>query len=551
MLIDSRTIPNQTEILTDVCIVGAGTAGITLAHEFVDQGFTVALLESGGRKPDRESHALNAGENVGRPYFALASSRARFLGGCCNRWLLKLGDGGLGARVRPLDPIDFEKKSWVPHSGWPFNKKHLDPYYDRAQQICRVDPISYAPEDWVDTEGRKPFEFHDRRLQTVMFKFCAKDPFLRIYLERIIGAANIKTYLYANVVDIETDENARTASGVKVSCLHGPTFHVKARIVILALGGLETPRLLLLSNRVQREGLGNQNEVVGRYFMEHPHFRLGYIVPFDPAVIARTAFYNQVHQVNQVPVVGKIALTEATIRKEKLLNFVTQLNPRVMLTSMLAAAMYPKVASKGVKSFKILRGLLSERKVPPDIGRHVFDMVKGIDDICVSAVHKIRRDVMHHFSKHSVHAYWLENMSEQSPNPDSRVVLTDQLDQLGQRRIALNWQLADIDIQSAVRSQRIMDAALGASGFGRLYSELNAFTAPEKITGGWHQMGTTRMHEDPRYGVVDTDSRVHGLSNLYIAGPGVFPTTGYANPILTIVAMTVRLADHIRERLKR
>jgi choline dehydrogenase-like flavoprotein len=549
MLIDSHTLQQDTEIHADICIVGAGTAGITLANELVDQSMSVALLESGGNKPDRESHALNEGQNIGRPYFSLDTSRARFLGGCCNRWNLKIGNGRLGARVRPLDAVDFEAREWIPYSGWPFDKTHLDPYYDRAQRICEVEPTSFDPQDWSDPVQRPVLQFNDERAQTVMFKFCPRDPFLKNYLDRIKKAPNIKTFLYGNVIDIETNETASTATGVKVACLHGPSFRVNAKIVVLALGGLETPRLLLLSNRVQSNGLGNGHDIVGRFFMEHPHFRLGYVVPFDADMINATALYNHIHLVDNVAVVAKISLAGDMIRNEKLLNFVTQFNPRIVTLSLLAQAMYPNLPSKSVKSYKAIRTMLAERTTT-DLLHHLGNIVKGLDSVCVSAARKVKRDFIRHFNKKQVPVYWLETMCEQAPNPNSRVLLSDSVDQLGQTRISLDWQLSQNDIESAIRSQRILDEVLQASGIGRLYCELDDLTPPRRITGGWHQMGTTRMHDDPKQGVVDSNSRVHGLSNLFIAGPSVFPTTGYANPTLTIVAMTVRLADHLKAMMR-
>lgn len=551
MLTDSRELTENEQIAADVCIVGGGTAGITLARELANQDFSVVLLESGGIKPDRESHALNAGRNIGHPYFSLDTSRARFLGGCCNRWNLKIGQGRLGARVRPLDAVDFETRPWIPYSGWPFNASHLAPYYECAQEICEVLPIGFEPREWSGAEPNRTIPFTDDRAQTVMFKFCPRDPFLNTYLDQIKRAPNIKTFLYANVVELETNESATTVTGLKVACLQGPRFHVTARITVLALGGLETPRLLLLSDRVMPCGLGNASGIVGRFFMEHPHFRLGYIVPYDVETINQTALYNHINIVNHVAVVAKIALTEATLRKEKLLNFVTQLNPRIVQAWQLAQVMYPNIPSKSVKSVKAIRSMLSERQTPSNMVQHLANIIGGLDGVCISAARKIRRDVLRHFSRKKVHVYWMENMCEQAPNPDSRILLSGELDQLGQRRIDLDWKLSPIDLDSAIRSQQILDDVFQASGLGRLYCELSDFTPPEKIRGGWHQMGTTRMHTDPKQGVVDADSRVHGISNLFIAGPSVFPTGGYANPTLTIVALTVRLADHIKTSMKR
>jgi len=154
--------------------------------------------------------------------------------------------------------------------------------------------------------------------------------------------------------------------------------------------------------------------------------------------------------------------------------------------------------------------------------------------------------VLRVLDKQRVRLFRLSNMSEQSPNPDSRVTLGSDRDSLGQRRVRLDWRLTPFDIESAKRSQEILDKELRHSGLGRLYIELNDKTPPHRINGGWHHMGTTRMHTDPEKGVVDENCCVHGISNLFIDGPSVFPTSGYANPSLTIVALAVRLADHIK-----
>ena len=125
MLIDARSLPNDENVCADICIVGGGTAGLTLAYSLIGKGISVALLESGGLKPDKQSHALNWGENIGLPYYDLDVARARFFGGCCNRWHVALGNRQLGARIRPLDGIDFEERDWVPYSGWPFGKSRV------------------------------------------------------------------------------------------------------------------------------------------------------------------------------------------------------------------------------------------------------------------------------------------------------------------------------------------------------------------------------------------------------------------------------------------
>src|SRR4030042_354894 len=195
MIIDARSLPDREEINTDVCIVGAGTAGITLAKEFIDREFRVCILESGGLKPDPETQSLAWGENVGHPYFSLDTAYARCFGGTTNRWMIHVGDHRFGARMRPFDPIDFEERDWVPYSGWPFDKSHLDPFYHRAQKICEIEPPSFDINDWEDPNTAPRLRFGNDSVKTVVFKFGLRDPFLNDYLSQVKGAPNITTYL--------------------------------------------------------------------------------------------------------------------------------------------------------------------------------------------------------------------------------------------------------------------------------------------------------------------------------------------------------------------
>ncbi len=147
--------------------------------------------------------------------------------------------------------------------------------------------------------------------------------------------------------------------------------------------------------------------------------------------------------------------------------------------------------------------------------------------------------------------YSLFVRAEQAPNPNSRVQLGTDRDALGSRKIVLDWRVGELDRRTVRVALEAIGHAVGAAGLGRLYSRPVA--EPEfwpTVFGGHHHLGTTRMHRDPRSGVVDRDCRVHGLANLYVAGSSVFPTGGFANPTLTIVAMTLRLADHLRSRLR-
>jgi choline dehydrogenase-like flavoprotein len=181
-----------------------------------------------------------------------------------------------------------------------------------------------------------------------------------------------------------------------------------------------------------------------------------------------------------------------------------------------------------------------------ELNRHLSTLFPVANDLAFAVHAKTMRVLSKLSGLRRPVVFLLNHMTEQSPNPDSRVTLTSDRDQFGQNRIQLDWRLSPIDIRSIVRAQQIIDAELRLAGLGRLDIELDGDTPPLHLHGGWHHMGTTRMHQDPKQGVVDANCKVHGVGNLFIAGPSVFPTSGYANPVLTFTALTLRLADHIK-----
>ncbi|HFQ94085.1 MAG TPA: hypothetical protein ENK32_08755 [Anaerolineae bacterium] len=260
--------------------------------------------------------------------------------------------------------------------------------------------------------------------------------------------------------------------------------------------------------------MGNQHDLVGRFFMEHSHFWSGVFVPASPELPRKTGLYNRINQVNGVPVMGKLALNPELIRREKLLNQNIQLMPSVATQAIL----HPNVPANGWQS------------------------------TAVNLYRKARRVLENKVMfRPGVDIFIFANMSEQVPNPDSRVLLGAEKDVFGQNCAYLDWQVTELDIWSVRRTQEILGAALARAGLGRVEIKLKDNRPPRSLHGGYHHMGTTRMHPNPQEGVVDANSRVHSVSNLYIAGPSVFPTGGYANPVLTLVALTVRLADHLKK----
>ena len=542
MFIDARQLPPSQTINTDICIVGAGVAGISMAREFTTAGFKTAVIESGGLTPDKITQSLYWGENIGIPYYPLDTARARFFGGTSHYWHIKLPGTGMGVRLRPMDAIDFETRDWVPYSGWPYDKSVLNFYYERAQEVCQIGPFNYDPDYWADAQ-RPVLPLGNGGVQTTMFQFAEREVFFKQYRNELEKSDQVTVYLHGNVTEIQTTENAKTVTRLRVDCLEGNRFYVKAKYYVISLGGIETPRLLLLSNEIWKQGLGNEHDLVGRFFMEHPHLWSGTYVPSNRKVSNSTGLY-QIFRKNNLPLLAKLTLTEETLRKEKLANWCTSIHPDYHLSYQ----HYMQWDKKGVSAFQGLKRRLGRKPATGSLMGIMADIVSDPISIGLALARKIKGNFKKEFerSRH-VAVFKLNHMAEQTPNPDSRVLLSEEKDRLGQRRVKLDWRLNPIDVETITRAQKIVDAALRQSGLGYLNIETRADEIPAHIHGGWHHMGTTRMHTDPKQGVVDPDCRVHGTSNLYIAGASTFPTVGYANPVLTTIAVVLRLADHLKK----
>ena len=260
MFIDANTLDSGAVIQADICIIGAGAAGISLAREFIGSSLRVCILESGGFEYDDDTQTLFEGENIGFPYYDLKSLRLRFFGGTTNHW---------AGACRPLDAIDFEKRDWVPHSGWPFSKTELDPYYEKAHVLCELGPYDYDPGTWESDESPR-LPINDERVNTAMFQISPPTRFGSVYRAELKNAQNITTYLNANVIDIETSQQGDRVQRVAVTTHdQSVSFTVNAKQIVLATGAIENARVLLACNKQVAAGLGNQHDLVGRYFMEH------------------------------------------------------------------------------------------------------------------------------------------------------------------------------------------------------------------------------------------------------------------------------------------
>ncbi|NMF66724.1 GMC oxidoreductase [Brasilonema octagenarum] len=548
MLKDARLICADQVIETEVCIVGAGAAGITLAREFIGYKTKVCLVESGGLEFDPQTQALAEASTVGDPFLPLKDIRHRMFGGNSNLWSIKIGKGQKGVRYAPLDEIDFEKRDGLPYSGWPIERSHLEPYYKRAQSVCQAGPFAYDPDTW-ENEQAKRLPVNEQQMLSAVFHFGRGNVFSQEYRDELIKADNITVLLNLNAVEIETNESVRTATRLRVASLQGNQFWIAAKVFILAQGGLENPRTLLMSNRQQTAGLGNQHDVVGRYFMDHPLVQGGDFIPADANLFNKMSLYD-LRRVNDVPVLGYFKLPQELMRREQLVNISTVLFPRPS-----------KRQLKAIESFKAMAQALVHRKFSQLLSVKEFvNIIGGIDYVMLASYLAATKNqsLLHGFHRGG----WSElpnnqprfkvfeviHQVEQLPNPANRVVLSKERDPLGCQKLELHWRWDTDNALNIQRSQKIVAQEFASSGLGEYRIEYKEGLPKLGIPSGTaHHMGTTRMHIDPKQGVVDENCQVHGISNLFIAGSSVFPTGGYANPTLTIVALSIRLADWIKK----
>lgn len=515
MIHDFLSYDAEAPIEADICIAGAGAAGITMARQLAGSSLKVILLESGGFDYEDDSQALYQGSNIGHEYFDLDVTRLRYFGGSTNHW---------AGECAPLDPIDMEQKSWVSHSGWPIDRASLDPWYDQAQDIIGLgtydyDHVAVAP------EGSPYLGFAEEKLVHKVWRF--NDPptrFGETYQEDLERAANVDVLLHANLVAIETTANGAHVSSVQIATLDGKTASVRARVFVLALGGLENPRMLLNADDVNPAGLGNDQDLVGRFFADHLNGIAGEIAVSESGWQKAYDFFDLEHIRGRTMVrVGPKAQAE-----RGLLNSVAELGPKPTARN----------TSQGYKALRKVRDDIRHGHFPDELGQRIITVTTDLGGIW--------NGLVEYFVDQHV---YIEVEAEQAPNPDSRVTLDQETDALGLRRIQLDWRLSALDRDTMSGLVQLIGEEVGRLGVGR------AMTAdwlmdggdswPDHQLGGNHHIGTTRMADHPSKGVVDADCRVFGIDNLFVAGSSVFPTIGCANPTLTIVALALRLADHI------
>lgn len=504
MHVDARNLENNSIIEGDICIIGAGAAGISMALEWINTPYKVVLLEGGGFEYDDKIQDLYDGKTTGQRYFPLRSSRLHYFGGTTGHW---------AGYCSTFDEIDFKKRDWVPHSGWPITRADLEPYYPRAQKNVELGPYDYSVAYWQKQfPSYVPLLNNNDVVWNKMWQFSPPTRFGTKYRDAIVKAKNIHLYTYANVVDIKGNQNVSAIEEVTVKNHAGKQHTIKAKQFVLACCSIQNARILLASNTQAPKGLGNDNDNVGRYFMEHLEIKSAQLWLDKPNQLALYMI-----EFNKTKARAEMAISPQKQEEHKILNGTTSLTPLEL------AGKWPSIIETWSKDVKKNEELFKSfdngpEKPAPKNGYQSFELFTRI---------------------------------EQAPNPNSRVTLDTEKDSLGMPRAMLNWELTPLEKRSIRKIYELLGQEVGKAGVGRvkmmnyLWDEKD-YTWPSFTGGGWHHMGTTRMSEDPKNGVVDANCKVHGIANLHIAGASCYVTAAAPNPTLTLIALTLRLSDHLK-----
>jgi choline dehydrogenase-like flavoprotein len=389
----------------------------------------------------------------------------------------------------------------VHRPGWPIAYEELTPWYEAAQATCELGPYTYDASTWFDAFGQRPPSLGSNAA-VGLYRLSPPTRFGTRYRQDLEGDDRCTAILHATAVALVTTPDGGHVRSVDAVSSSGARLSFEAEVVVVATGGIDAPRLLLLSSGVSTAGVANATGLVGVGFMEHPHQRVRLSVTLDAGVAALFYPHKGVGEFAGSSGLAMFALTNDTVRERGVFNAALALAYRLADTETSA----------------------------DQLGLGVNELLAGGGRSPVAVMAILR--------------------SEQSPVTEHVVRLGKRRDLLGLPVAEVSWNVDPATLDSMRTSLGLLADAIGQSGLGRVQvSPGNKPVGANAMEIGCHHLGTTRMADDPSQGVVDRDCRCHQVDNLYVAGSAVFPSGGYANPTLTIVALAHRLGDTLSMRL--
>ena len=547
MLIYSSDLCDQTVADVRVCIVGAGAAGITLACELDGCGHKVLLLEAGGLKPTAATQDYYVGA-ANPPHPRSSEWRRVVFGGTTSVW---------GGRCVPFDPIDFEPREYVTNSGWPISYAEIARYYPRAMQYCEAGEFDFTATGSIDRgvptiAGWTSDGVIDNDL---IERYSPPTRFGKKYRAALRASRNVTAILGTRCTGLCRAAGDDRIEGVQVVLQSGKRRVIHADIVILAMGGIETARILLASDR-NGSGFGNRMDLVGRFYGCHLGCVVGKFVPQR----GKAAFDFEKTR-DGIYCRRKFQFTAAAQRENRLLNTAFRLHfPAYSDASHKSSVMSTIYLAKSMlipEYRNIIEYNAEHLAVKSPARQHWRNVVMGVPQVIrfgidwTFRIHLARREMPYNLVESQNGSYPLEFNCEQTPMESSRIMLLSDRDKHAIPRVRIDWRRSDEDIVSAHRGFVVLREALSRTGVCRL--EFDDSKLHERLASAapvWsHHLGTTRMAMSPRNGVVDTNCAIFDLPDVYVASSAVFPTGSHANPTLTIVALSLRMAAHLRGRL--
>jgi choline dehydrogenase-like flavoprotein len=546
LIVNANEIDGATSWRADVCVVGAGPAGIAIALALADAGARVLVLESGGRRPDAASQSLCRGE-VANPalHCPPETYRRRCLGGSSTVW---------GGRCVPLDPVDFAPRPWLDlGSGWPIAHSDLVPYWRRTHDLAELGCFDYSARTALWGGMRPMFVgFADAAVSTDRIeRFSRPTDFGRTYGERLERSRKVEVLLYATCTEIVLESSGQAVRYLMCVARAGGSFEARARAYVLAMGGLEVPRLLLASRTQMQDGVGNAQGQVGRNYMCHLGGTVGV---FTPAPGCRP-WHGYERTADGVYCRRRLSIEPWAQRGWRIANVIARLqHPCLADPAHRTGAFSALYLARRLLPFEYAVRLAAPNG-PAKSLPHLANIACDPFGTASLAWQMLRPRVLTGRRYPSLTVpprsgrFTLDVHAEQLPNPASRIMLAGTTDRFGVPQLRIDWRYLPADINSVRVALGLFKQALAAGAHGALAFDPDLVEAGILRNGayGGHHLGTARMSASPRTGVVDADCRVHGLANLYVAGGAVFATSGQANPTLTILALALRLADHLRQ----
>jgi choline dehydrogenase-like flavoprotein len=522
MIVDLNEATDLGSLSVDLCIVGSGAAGLAVASEMANSSLTVAIAESGGLDFEAPTQALYDVDISGLPHPGSTQGRFRVCGGSTTMW---------GGQALPLMPLDFEPREWVPHSGWPISFDELQPFYGRACRFLLLDEMNFDT-DLFSHLGTRPPAFNASQVSYHFSKWSPQPSVRERYLPALRESRNCTLLLHANVTGIVLDPDSRQVTHVDVQSLRGRSATIRARTFVLGVGGIETARLLLANRRQRPDGIGNEHDLVGRFFQDHPSALVGCLNTTSPARAQR--LLNVFHK-RGLKYSVRCTATPQWQRQHQTLSI-----------SMGTTFVQDDSTLQDVKD---IYAALRQRRPSPNLAGKLLRTVLHPSAAISPAYHFL----VHGRSFAPRSRMLIGLTSEQQPNPESRILLSEKLDALGVPRANVRWKLTDLTLHTIRTFAATLREQFKQAGIGEI--ELESWLledSPEwtsHIDDQYHHIGTTRMSDSPRAGVVDRNCQVHSLTNLFVASSSVFPTSGHSNPTLTIIALCMRLSDHLKRLL--